>query len=109
MMPCGRDGGVVEEDVEVVLRDEEGGDVGVRDEIRLRGPLDRLLDLEVGGVREFADLLTDRPLPGGQPVDKGVEVRVGVPRSASPCHGLADAFGWTRVIVARPRHGCWAR
>jgi hypothetical protein len=93
----------------MVLRGEEGGDVAVQDEIRLRGPLDRLLDLEVGGAPEFADLLTDRPLPGGQAVVKGVDVRVGVPRSASPCHGLADAFGWTRIMVACPRHGCWAR
>jgi hypothetical protein len=51
--------------------------------------------LEVGGVREFADLLIDRPLPGGQPVDIGVDVRVGVPARRAP------ATAWLTPSVGR--------
>jgi hypothetical protein len=41
----GHDGAVVEEEVDVVLRREQGADVAVDDEVRAVPVLDRLLDL----------------------------------------------------------------
>ena len=70
------DGAVVEEDVDVVLGSQQRADVALKYEVRLDGPLDRLLDLRVGLVHEVSDLVTDRLLPLGQPVDVRVDAGV---------------------------------
>src|SRR4029453_19577327 len=73
----GDDGAVVEEDVDVVLRRQQGGDVALQDEIGLPGALVGLDHLWVGGVDQVADLAADRLLPVGQRVDVRVDTRVG--------------------------------
>jgi len=60
------DGGIVDEDVDVVFRRQQGADVALQHEVRLHGALDGLLDLAVGRVRDLAYLLADRLLPGRQ-------------------------------------------
>src|SRR4029453_19429232 len=73
----GDDGAVVEEDVDGVLRRQQGGDVALQDEIGLPGALDGLDHLWVGGVDQVADLAADRLLPVGQRVDVRVDTRGG--------------------------------
>src|SRR5437764_14510218 len=53
------DGAVVEEDVDVVLRRQQGGDVALQDEVGTVGALDGLGDLGVGGVDQIADFAAD--------------------------------------------------
>jgi hypothetical protein len=69
----GDDRPVVEEDVDVILRREEGADIAVEDEIRLDRSLDRLLDVGVGLVDDVPDLAEDLPLPVGQAVQVVVD------------------------------------
>jgi hypothetical protein len=59
------DATVVEEEVDVVLRCEEGADVALEHEVGLYGALDRLDDFGVGGVDQVAELLADALLPIG--------------------------------------------
>jgi len=56
-------GRIVDEDVHMILRTEQGADVAVEHEVRLDGALDRLFDGRVCLVHEVADFLTDRLLP----------------------------------------------
>src|SRR5215831_16693693 len=72
----GDDGAVVEEDVDVVLRGEQGTDVVQQHEIRLAAPLDGLGNLRVGSVDQVTDLPTDVLLPAGQAIDIRVHARV---------------------------------
>ena len=72
----GHDRAVVEEDVDVVLRGQQGADVALEDEVRLDRALDRLLDLGVGGVDEVADLAGRSPAASRQRVDVGVDARI---------------------------------
>jgi hypothetical protein len=58
MIPSGSgtDGAVIEEDVDIVLRRQQGDDMALENEVRAVGALDGLGDLWVGGVEQIADL-----------------------------------------------------
>ncbi|HJW22917.1 MAG TPA: hypothetical protein VJ506_10855 [Candidatus Limnocylindrales bacterium] len=84
----GHDRAVVQEDVDMVLRGEERGDLALNDEVRLDPALDRLLDPGVGLVQERPDASADRLLPRRQGidvrVDAGVRLRHAVILGARP-------------------------
>jgi hypothetical protein len=61
----GDDAAVVEEQVDVVFRCEEGADVALENEVGLYRALDRLRDFGVGGMDQVAELLGDVLLPFG--------------------------------------------
>jgi len=69
------DRAVVEEDVHVIPGGQQCADVALQHEVGLHLPFDRLLDLQIGGVDELADLVADGLLPVGQRVDVLVDAR----------------------------------
>jgi len=71
-------GGVVDEDVDMVLGREQGADVGLQHEVGQHRALDRFRDLGIGVVDELTYLLADGLLSVGQPVDIVVHPGVGV-------------------------------
>jgi hypothetical protein len=77
-------GGVVDEDVDVVLGGEQGANVAVEHEVGQRGALDRFRHLGIGVVDELAYLLADVLLPVGQPADVVVHLGVNVHDHLSP-------------------------
>jgi len=60
----------------MVLRREQRDDVALEHEVRLDGPLDRLLDLGVGLVDDVPNLPADPPLPVRQGIDVGVDTGI---------------------------------
>ena len=98
------DPAVVQEDRHVVLRREQRHHVALQDEVRLDGPLDRLLDLGVCSVDEVSDLLADHLLPRGQGVDVGVDARI-----LDVAHGVRSVgpfgLGLGRPAGLRPERG----
>src|SRR4029079_12574832 len=76
---------VVQEDRHVVLRRQQGDHVPLEHEIRLDGPLDRLLDIGVRGMDEVPDLLAYRLLPHRQSVDVLVDSSI-----ADRAHGVTS-------------------
>jgi hypothetical protein len=68
MIPSGSgtDGAVTEEDVDMVLRRQQGGDVALENEVWTACALDGLGTLWVSGVDQIADLTADGLLPVGQ-------------------------------------------
>ena len=59
-------GAVIQEDVDMVLRRQQGGDVALENEVWTVGALDGLGDLRIGCVDQIADLTADGLLPVGQ-------------------------------------------
>jgi hypothetical protein len=78
MIPSGSgtDGAVIEEDVDMVLRRQQGDDIALENEVRAVAALDGLGDLWVGGVEQIADLAADGLLPVGQGIDVGINAGV---------------------------------
>src|ERR1700733_14854803 len=69
-------GGVVDEDVDVIPRRQQRADVALEHKVGLHRALDGLLDLGVRGVHERAYLLADRLLPVGQLSDIFIDPRI---------------------------------
>jgi hypothetical protein len=93
------DGGVVDENVDVIFRRQQGADVALEHEVRLHGALDGLPDLGVGGVRELAHLLADRLLPVREPPDVFVDPRIRA-HAYTPCIVRANQRTRTPTRVA---------
>jgi len=62
----------------MILRREQRADVAIEDEVGLHGTLDRLRDVRVNRVDEFAHLPADVLLPFGQDLDVGIDSGIGV-------------------------------
>lgn len=67
---------VVQEDVDVILRRQEGSDVALENEIRLDCSRDRLLDLGIGRKDQLANLAAYRLLSVGQGLDVRINMHV---------------------------------
>src|SRR5439155_3534386 len=89
------DSAVVEKHVHVVFGSQQRADVSLQHKVRLDGAFDRLLDLRVGGMDQFPDLLTDGLLPGRQRVDVIIDTRV-----RGEGHHPVPSFGSSFSVVS---------
>jgi hypothetical protein len=69
---------VINEDVDVRLRREQGADVPIEHEVGLDRSLDRLLDALVGDVGQVANLLAHLLLPLRKAGDVVIDTRITV-------------------------------
>jgi hypothetical protein len=70
--------GVVDENVEMILRSEQRADVAMQRKIGLLGALDGLGHLRVGGVYQISHLAAHLLLPARKSVNVFVDARVGL-------------------------------
>jgi hypothetical protein len=68
---------VIDKNVDVVPRREQGADVALKHEIRTVGALDGFAYVWIGGVDQLANLAADSLLPEGEGIDIGVNPWVG--------------------------------
>ena len=70
--------GIVDENVEMILRSEQRTDVAIQRKIWLRGALDGLGHLRVGGVHQISHLAEQILLPAGERLNVVVNAGVGL-------------------------------